>query len=208
MNEIFASRLKYSRQRLKISQKNAAIALLVSPALLSHYENGAREYGLEFLCRAADYYGVSVDFLLGRSVETRETETAEQTGEESRTLRQSITGTLGTKLVSDSVSVIFELSDKISPDMTKQTLDYFSSAIYRYWNLSFSGLFDIPVILSQKESPFITSFLMSQSEIKIMKASGKIKSAFPFDLKERFPAKAQSLLNILSRADKAASQLK
>ena len=41
--------------------------LQISQALLSHYENGAREPGLEFVCRACDYYGVSADYLLGRT---------------------------------------------------------------------------------------------------------------------------------------------
>lgn len=50
-----------------ISQKEAAIDLDVSQALLSHYEKGVREFGLDFLCRAANYYGVTADYLLGRS---------------------------------------------------------------------------------------------------------------------------------------------
>ena len=45
----------------------AAVELGISQALLSHYENGAREPGLGFVCRACDYYGVSADYLLGRS---------------------------------------------------------------------------------------------------------------------------------------------
>ena len=49
------------------SQRAAAAALGISQALLSHYENGAREPGLAFLCRACDYYGVTADYLLGRS---------------------------------------------------------------------------------------------------------------------------------------------
>ena len=44
--------------------------LHISQALLSHYENGAREPGLPFLCRACDYYGVTADYILGRSADT------------------------------------------------------------------------------------------------------------------------------------------
>ena len=36
-------------------------------ALLSHYENAVREPGLAFLAAACDYYGVSADYILGRS---------------------------------------------------------------------------------------------------------------------------------------------
>lgn len=63
----FAQTLSQLRHEKGVSQRQAAQALEVSQALLSHYENGAREPGLAFVCRACDYYGVSADFLLGRA---------------------------------------------------------------------------------------------------------------------------------------------
>ncbi len=67
MDGSFASRLAEQRKLKKVSQKEAASALGVSQALLSHYENGIRECGLDFVVRAADYYGVSCDYLLGHT---------------------------------------------------------------------------------------------------------------------------------------------
>ncbi len=55
------------RKAKGISQKEAASQLGISQALLSHYEKGIRECGLGFLVKAADFYGVSCDYLLGRS---------------------------------------------------------------------------------------------------------------------------------------------
>ena len=55
------------RREKGVSQRKAATDLHISQALLSHYENGAREPGLSFVCRACDYYGVSADYILGRS---------------------------------------------------------------------------------------------------------------------------------------------
>ena len=55
------------RKERGITQKQAAADLGISQALLSHYENGAREPGLGFVCRACDYYGVSADYLLCRT---------------------------------------------------------------------------------------------------------------------------------------------
>ncbi len=55
------------RKKKGISQRKAAADLHISQALLSHYENGAREPGLPFLCRACDYYGVTADYILGRN---------------------------------------------------------------------------------------------------------------------------------------------
>ena len=56
--------LTHLRKEAGISQKKAAESLGISQALLSHYEKGIRECGLIFLVRAADFYGVSVDYLL------------------------------------------------------------------------------------------------------------------------------------------------
>ena len=64
----FSRTLALLRREKKISQRTAAGDLGVSQALLSHYENGLREPGLSFVVRAADYYGVSCDYLLGRSM--------------------------------------------------------------------------------------------------------------------------------------------
>ena len=66
MNAHFSRTLALLRQEKEISQRKAAADLGISQALLSHYENGAREPGLPFVCRACDYYGVSADYLLGR----------------------------------------------------------------------------------------------------------------------------------------------
>ena len=66
-HEQFAKRLSEQRKRKGVSQKQAAAELEISQALLSHYENGIREPGLEFLVRAADYYNVSCDYLLGHA---------------------------------------------------------------------------------------------------------------------------------------------
>ena len=67
MDLSFSSRLSALRRGRGLSQRQAAGDLGVSQALLSHYENGAREPGLAFVCRVCDYYGVTADYLLGRS---------------------------------------------------------------------------------------------------------------------------------------------
>ncbi len=66
----FSAKLSALRREKSISQKDAAEALGVSQALLSHYEKGIRECSLDFVKKAADYYNVTSDYLLGLS-ETR-----------------------------------------------------------------------------------------------------------------------------------------
>ena len=63
----YAERLYELRTEKGLSQKEAANDLGVSQALLSHYEKGIREFGLDFLNRAADYYKVTTDYILGRT---------------------------------------------------------------------------------------------------------------------------------------------
>lgn len=68
MDELqFCDILADLRRKKGVSQRKAAADLHISQALLSHYENGAREPGLPFLCRACDYYGVTADYILGRN---------------------------------------------------------------------------------------------------------------------------------------------
>lgn len=74
MSAAFASQLAQLRRATGISQRKAAADLQVSQALLSHYEKGIREPGLDFVVRAADYYHVSCDLLLGRRDTVRQSE--------------------------------------------------------------------------------------------------------------------------------------
>lgn len=63
----FAIILSQLRKERRISQKKAATDLGISQALLSHYEKGIRECGLDFVIKCSEYYGVTTDYLLGVS---------------------------------------------------------------------------------------------------------------------------------------------
>ena len=69
MTRGFSETMSELRRKKGASQRTAAADLGISQALLSHYENGAREPGLDFVCRACEYYDVSADYLLGRTDE-------------------------------------------------------------------------------------------------------------------------------------------
>ena len=70
MAHVFSQKMSELRKARGLSQRRAAGDLGISQALLSHYENGAREPGLEFVCRACRYYGVSADYILGLAGES------------------------------------------------------------------------------------------------------------------------------------------
>ncbi len=76
MERSFPVILSELRKEKGISQKEAAHQLGISQALLSHYEKGIRECGQSFLIKVADFYDVSCDYLLGRTVEKNSINTA------------------------------------------------------------------------------------------------------------------------------------
>lgn len=116
MNGAFSETLSKLRQARGVSQKVAAAQLGVSQALLSHYENGIREPGLEFVCRACDYYGVSSDLLLGR------------TGKEGP--NQDGSGSIQLRLMADSVGIMAELMQRLEePESRSAAWDY-ASVVY------------------------------------------------------------------------------
>ena len=60
-------RLKQLRKEQKISQLQLAFDLNMNQNTISRYENLERQADYETLIRFADYFDVSVDYLLGRT---------------------------------------------------------------------------------------------------------------------------------------------
>lgn len=60
-------KLKYLREQKKISQLKLAMDLNMSQNSISRYETGEREADYETLVKFADYFGVSLDYLFGRT---------------------------------------------------------------------------------------------------------------------------------------------
>lgn len=60
-------RLKEIRKAKGISQVRLAIDLHTSQNTISRYETGEREPGIRELIQLADYFHVSVDYLIGRT---------------------------------------------------------------------------------------------------------------------------------------------
>lgn len=79
MNSEFPKIITMQRKKRKLSQKQVASDLGISQALLSHYEKGIRECGLDFVVKIADYYNISCDLLLGRQSSDDENQDITQT---------------------------------------------------------------------------------------------------------------------------------
>ena len=135
-NAEFSRTLSLLRQEKKISQRKAAGELGISQALLSHYENGIREPGLPFVVKACDYYGVSADFLLGRTL-SRDgaTISAEElydiSDEKNNSIKGGVLALLSKKLLVNSIGVLFGLLGKTgSRDAIQAASSYLSTAVY------------------------------------------------------------------------------
>ena len=66
----FSKRLKELRRDRRLTQKELGKALFIDDTSISKYENEKAMPENELLQRIADYFGVSIDYLLGRSNET------------------------------------------------------------------------------------------------------------------------------------------
>ncbi len=142
MNSDFPRILSLLRKERHISQKAAAADLGVAQALLSHYEKGKRECGLDFLVRVADYYGVTTDYLLGRSASTTgnlitENDIPDVSGEREKAhAGENITLSMSRKLLVNSIDIIYNLLGRIGNSR-------FSLAIVNILNLTVYKIFRV-----------------------------------------------------------------
>ena len=60
-------RVRDLREDNDLTQKQIAEYLMCDQSLYSKYERGERPLSLEYAEKLADYYGVSIDYLIGRT---------------------------------------------------------------------------------------------------------------------------------------------
>lgn len=64
---LFGNRLKFLRIRSNLTQEQLSQIINVSTSAIGMYERGAREPAFATLFRIADYFKVSIDYLVGYS---------------------------------------------------------------------------------------------------------------------------------------------
>ena len=67
MEHKFFERLSELRMESNLSRAQLAEKLSVSVRLISYWENGQRECDFDMLLKIAEFFSVSVDYLLGRN---------------------------------------------------------------------------------------------------------------------------------------------
>ncbi len=146
MNKDFPRIITMLRKEKKLSQKQAAEDLGISQALLSHYEKGIRQCSLDFVITVAEYYSVSCDFLLGRSVERSGAtlnfeDIPDSEDETSDSLKgSSLVPLLNKKIICNSMAVIFDmLAKNRNKQLTANVSNYLMLSVYKTFRTLYSA---------------------------------------------------------------------
>ena len=209
------------RKEKGITQKQAARDLGISQALLSHYEKGLRECGLDFLIKLCDYYNVSSDFVLGRSPERNGTvlsfddlDGAENINDSH--YRGSVLPVINKRLVSSSLNVVYDMLTRAgSKDLTNEVSKYLMLAVYRSFRKLYRAekknsrsMFTVPAELfegytaraMEKSAAEINLMLRNKTLARSLGSSFELTTE---SLAERYPKHAAGLLNTIKSAEEA-----
>lgn len=225
MNASFPRVLALLRAERRISQKKAAADLGISQALLSHYEKGIRECGLDFVVRAAQYYNVSCDYLLGRSADrsgltmTAE-ELPESDGSERGAGNTSLQIILNKKLIVNSLNVLFDtLSKAKNKALVTELSSFLMLAVYRALRIVHStdkknpdGMFTVPSSLAAGYSAAsmqqceTNAAVIAAGEGSRLSVLGDVGEVTPVEittasLGENYPLYAASLFTLVKNAE-------
>ena len=203
MSPEFSRTLSLLRQEKGVSQRKAASALGISQALLSHYENGIREPGLAFVGRACDYYGVSADFLLGRTLSRDGTTIIEPeelydiSSEKDNSLKGSVLAMLSKKLLVNSVALLFDLLGKSgSRGAIRAASDYLSTALYQVYRQFYQiNPANNPDFFSMPPRQFQTG--LADALAVHMKEKGPLPEMSHEALTQNYPVLYQSLYQVI-----------
>ncbi len=206
----FSRTLSLLRRERGVSQRVAAGELGISQALLSHYENGVREPGLPFVVKACDYYHVSADFILGRTLSREGSmltpEEVLDAAEPGNVLRGSVLATLQSKLLSGAIGVLFGLLGKLGDKTAvNAAAAYLGSGVYQlYRHLYRCAGGDEKYFSLPPEGRGVVAADQALAELRYARAlrgRTEFPDLSPEALASAYPGQNQSLTQVLSTAD-------
>lgn len=230
MNSNFPRIITLLRKERGLSQKSVAAQLGISQALLSHYEKGIRECGLDFLVLTADFYGVSCDYLLGRTNDRTgalltydDIPEPDVSGKDNR-LKGSILPALNKKLISNSLNILFDKLQKTNNKaLTNEMTKFLMISVYRMVRIANSGIRDYKAkafSISELEMNALASAYMSLAESRASMLMQGVsvhneKLDNPQDmnisfetLSQDYPLFASSLLSLIKSSETAMEEIK
>jgi len=224
MNNSFSRIITLLRKERGLSQKKAAEELDVSQALLSHYEKGIRECGLDFVVKAAEFYDVSCDYLLGRTphrsgatITVDDIPEPDSMGKEN-ILKGSLLPVLNKKLIANSLNIIYNILQQCgSKALTTEISSYLNISIYKSFRLLYSansknpqGLFSVPLKLSDGRSSAAQEIALANAacvasgdDVEEMEGLEKEKmpTLSPEKISAEYPLFSSSLFNLIQNSE-------
>lgn len=218
MNTDFPRIITLLRKEKGMSQKQAAAELGISQALLSHYEKGIRECGLDFLVRVAKYYDVSCDYLVGitsnRKGAVINMEQDENCSKETEKAQHDShcanLANLNRKLVMNSVSVIFSiLAQAGNKNLTNEVSSYLMVSVYKMFRLLYSANPQNPqdffAINSELQRGLSSALMLVKESNAEVSAKAFIKTIYkdreislsPSVIQEKYPQYAAALSDLI-----------
>ena len=216
MNKIFSRNITLLSKEKNLSQKQAAQELGISQALLSHYEKGIRECSLDFVCKIADYYDVSADFLLGRSFDRNISETDASKTES----RKSYGVTPSGRLQMNTLNVIYRTLNKIGRrKLTRNVSELLMLTQYRILRAIYPESVGDDMLFYADSAHYqgytASAIIKLFSDIEAQCASIDLsetetltKSFSTEDFLEEFPEDAASALNVIAHAETIINKIK
>lgn len=220
MNRDFARIITFLRKERNLSQKQAAEELGISQALLSHYEKGIRQCGLDFVVKAAEYYNVSCDYLLGRTVD-REYDLSENASE-AESKKQNAAQIVNRRLIGSMLRVIYDISASAkNRRLDRNVTNYFMLCVYRMFRCLYAAnknnpdeMFTVPksVYSGYSSSAMSKCFAdiesMTNHESESYLNSLKTIELSPEKLAEEYPDSAGEIFNVIRQAENTLTKIK
>ena len=206
----FSKNLRMLRKERNQTQIETAEALGISQALLSLYENEARVPSMNFLGVVCDYFGVTADFLIGR---TGLREAPEQT---QPAAQEDVQEDL--KQLYDSIAVLISLLDQLpDQDAAAAAKEYLNTSVYRLFRtLSGASPENAGIEKHAVSADLIRSACSAEMSLDEIAYSAALEKARAEDaipsciypaLKEAYPAQYQSLFTLLYDGDRRMETL-
>ncbi len=207
------------RKERSITQKQAALDLGISQALLSHYEKGLRECGLDFLIKLCDYYNVSSDYVLGRTADRNgvvldvfELSDAELKSDSKFT--GSVLPTMNKRLISSSLNIIYDkLSKAKNKEVTTLVSNYLMISCYKMFRMIYNSNKQNSLSLFDISSPLFDGYTnaallrTSASLSEVLSNKSVSKEISPYfemttdSLSKDYPNQITALLNVVKYSE-------
>ncbi|MGN1132225.1 MAG: helix-turn-helix domain-containing protein [Ruminococcus sp.] len=211
MSKAFENTITYLRKEKGISQKQVAEDLGISQALLSHYEKGIRECSLDFVVKAAEYYGVSCDYILGASAQRNPGEIEESPQQQEN---KAMLENLNRRVIVNTVDFIFRILMEINErEITKASADMIMSVLYSVIRLLYKNSSDNDEDFFKKPSCSYASrnnslfedrrARLAESIEEYSKSRNKEKVDLSYSIiTEKYSDLASSVLNLIHNTEK------